>query len=162
MLTRLLYKTALAAMVTFLPGCSLLITHSGTALRDLDSRQIVNDRFGSPDSVSVVDLIDPRSEEIRQFEVEHHYIHAKLDTAMPVGYMPATALLIEPLLICSALYEAAREYVEGHHLAFVYDDQGNTIGYQYPQPFPEAVQARASESNVLQWKESSHSGRRRD
>jgi hypothetical protein len=158
--TRLLYMTALAAMITCLPGCSLLISRSGTALRDLDSRQIVHDRFGPPDSVSLVDLIDPRSEEIRQFEVEHYHIHAKLDTARPTGFWPPALLLIEPLLICGALYEAAREYVEGHHLAFVYDEQGNTTGHQYPQPFFKAVQAGARESNVLHWKRSSISGSR--
>ena len=142
MLIRLLCMTAC------LPGCSLFIAHSGTALRDLDSRQIVHDRFGPPDSVSAVDLMDPRSEEIRQFEVENYHIHAKLDTAMPIGFWHPIALLVEPLLTCGALYEAAREYVEGHDLAFVFDEQGNTIGHHYPQPFLEALQAGASESNV--------------
>lgn len=159
MRTRLLWMTALAAMITSLPGCSLLITHSGTTLSDLDSRQIVHDRFGPPDSVSVVDLIDPRSEEIHQFEVEHYHIHAKCSTAMPMGAPPPlTLLLIEPLLTCGALYSAAKEYVVGHHLSFVYDEQGDTIGYQYPQTFLDSVQRGARESNVLNWKRSATSG----
>lgn len=157
--TRLLYMTVLAAMITCLSGCSLLIEHSGTVLRDLDSRQIVHDRFGPPDSVSAVNLIDPRSEEVRQFEVENYHIHGKFNTAMPIGYWSPFFLLAEPFLTCTALYEAAREYVEGHDLAFVFDEQGNTIGHHYPQPFLEAVHG-ASESNVLDWKRSGISGSR--
>ena len=152
MSTRLLSMTAWAVFSTCLSGCSLLISQSGTTLRDLDSRQIVQDRFGKPDAVSLINLIDPQREETRQFEVEHYHIHAKLNTEMPVGFLPPIMLLAEPVLTCAALYEAGKEYVEGHHLEFVYDQQGNTIGSKFPQPFLAAMQGKSRSTNVLNWK----------
>ena len=150
MRTRLSHLIALAGMIACLPGCSIFIDSSGITLRDLDSRQIVHDRFGPPDSVSLVDLIDPASEEVCQFEVEHHHINAKVNTSMPIGAWFPFMLVVEPYLTCRAIYDAAEEYVEGHDLSFVYDQQGNTIGHDYPRPYLDAL--TAGKNNVLRWK----------
>jgi hypothetical protein len=147
-------------MITCLQGCSLLITQSGTVLRDLDSRQIVHNRFGPPDSIAEVDLIDPDSEEVRRFEVESYHVHAKFSTAMPMGAWIPGMLLMEPYLTCLTIYEAAREIAKGHHLSFVYDEQGNTIGHRYPRPFLERMQEASSTTNVLNWELVRHEGDR--
>lgn len=145
----MLRAVAIAMMAT-LPGCSLLIRASGETLRDLDTREIVYDRFGPPDSVSVMSAVDPRTSEVRQFEVEHYHVHAKYNTAMPMGSGSVFMILGEPIATCQALVEATGEIMKGHHLAFVYDDQGKTIGHQYPQPFLDRPWTR-DETNVLHW-----------
>ncbi len=159
MFTRLLRMTALAIAAISFSGCSLLIENSGIVLRDLDTRQIVHDRLGQPDNVSVVDLVDPRSEKIRQFEVEHYHVHAKFNTAMPVGASSGLIILMEPIMTCSALYNAAKEVAVGHSLEFVYDEQGNTIGYKYPQSFHGSGRSSSSQSNVLNWKRADESSK---
>ncbi len=159
MFTRLLRMTALAiAMISF-SGCSLLIANSGIVLRDLDTRQMVHDRLGQPDSISVVDLVDPRSEKIRQFEVEQYHVHAKFNTAMPMGASSGLIFFIEPIMTCYALYDAAKEVAVGHSLEFVYDEQGKTIGHQYPQPFDGSGRSNSINSNVLNWQRADESSK---
>lgn len=151
MLSRLKYFVAWIPVVASLQGCSLLIDSSGAMLRDLNTRQIVYDKLGPPDRVSVVDRIDPNSDEVRQFEVEHYHVHAKYNTSMPIGSWHPIAILVEPAMICYETYEAAEEIVKGHHLEFVYDQHGNTIGHRYPQAFPESLRSDSTQTNVLYW-----------
>lgn len=151
MTTQIVHRTAMFVVIMCLPGCSLLINGSGTELRDLDSRQIVRERFGSPDRITQLDLVDPDTNQIRQFEVENYHVHAKFYTAMPVGAWNPLALFIEPYLMCTEAYEAAKEIADGHHLAFVYDEYGNTIGSQYPRPYLGSMLANSPDTNVLAW-----------
>lgn len=151
MRANLMLPAVAIALSSGFSGCSLLINHSGVMLRNLDSREIVYERFGPPDSVSLVSAIDPKSSEVREFEVEHYHVHAKFNTAMPIGAWGPSMLLLEPFLTSLAVYEAASEVVRGHDLAFVYDDHGNTIGHHYPRPFLDAVQRPRDEVNVLLW-----------
>lgn len=150
MFTRFLQMTTWASTLACLSGCSLLISAYGPQHSDLESRQLVNDRFGQPDSVSVVELVNPDSEEVQQFEVENHYVHANFNTTMPMGSGSLLMLFAEPYFTCVALYDAAKEYAEVQHLAFVYDEQGNTIGHKYPQSL---LQGQFDvRDNVLRWK----------
>ncbi|MGE0247717.1 MAG: hypothetical protein AB7Q37_19045 [Pyrinomonadaceae bacterium] len=139
------------ALVASLQGCSLLIRCSGTSLSELDTREIVYERFGPPDSVSLINAVDPQTSEVRQFEVEHHHVHAKFKATSPIWCGSVVILLYEPFLIGEALYEAASEIIEGHDLAFVYDEQGNTIGRQGPISFIGGTQQDRVEINVLNW-----------
>ena len=62
------------------------------------------------------------------------------------------ALAYEPILICQALYDSAKEVMTGHDLAFIYDEDGNTIGHQYPRQFLRALKDPSSrKNNVLKW-----------
>jgi len=140
---------AAAMLVAELPGCALMIHHSGITVHDPDSRDGVQKQFGTPDSVTQSQRIDPDTDELRTFDVENYHVHAKFDTAMPTG-AGGLGLLLDPFLTFQELYKAGKEYVQGHDLAFVYDEHGQTIGYQHPQPFLQRLQSR-DENNVLYW-----------
>ena len=91
--------TAIVATLLFagLPGCSMLIHHSGITVHDPDSRDGVQKQFGTPDSVTQSQRIDPDTDELRTFDVENYHIHAKFNTAMPTG-AGGLGLLLDPFL----------------------------------------------------------------
>ncbi len=151
MCAQFMLRTVAIAMMASLTGCSLLINCSGESLRNLDTREIVYERFGPPDSVSVLHAVDPQTSEARRFDVEHYHVHAKFNTAMPMGSGSVFMLLVEPIMTCQALLGAAGEIIKGHDLAFVYDDQGNTIGRQGPLSSMEALRNYRDKTNVLHW-----------
>lgn len=144
-------STFAIAMTASLQGCSILIMASGLTLGELDTREIVYERFGPPDSVSVINAIDPESSKVREFEVEHYHVHAKFNTAMPMGSGSLLMFVFEPIMTCQASIEAAYEIIRGHDLAFVFDEQGNTIGRSGPSSFLD-MGRQAGEINVLHWK----------
>lgn len=150
---RTLCYVAFAVAITVIPGCSFIIANSGTTLSDLTTRDVVTAQFGSPDKVAELDLVEPGTGEVRRFEVEQYRVHGNYnDGPMPPGAGGLLLLALDPWLTCVELYETAREYVLGHELAFVYDEDGNAIGHQYPQPFLQSIQAPSNRGvNVLRW-----------
>ena len=136
-------------LLTCLPGCSLFIQHSGTTLRNLESRTEVEERFGASDNLDAVDSIEPSTQEVYRFEVERYHLHRKFNTAMSMGGWSPFLLLYEPALTCHSSYDAAKEIAIGHELAFVYDQDDKIIGHQYPRKFEDAM--RDWSIDVLDW-----------
>ena len=130
----------------------MLINNLGPRLDSLDSRAVVEERFGPSQNIVAVDLREPSSQSIRRFEVETYHVHRKFNTAMGMYPFSPLALFYEPFWTCSELYKATKEMIVGHHLAFVYDQAGNTIGYKYPRPPRQAIQD-GFKINVLNWEE---------
>ncbi len=138
--------------LTCCSGCSVLIRESGTTLDNLDSRVAVEKQFGPSENIGQIDLVDPSTQEVHHFEVENYHVHQKFNTNPGTGFYPFMALAYEPILICQALYDSAKEVMTGHDLAFIYDEDGNTIGHQYPRQFLRALKDPSSrKNNVLKW-----------
>ena len=146
--------------LTCCSGCSVLIRGSGTTLDNLDSRVAVEKQFGPSENIGQIDLVDPSTQEVHHFEVENYHVHQKFNTNTGTGFYPFMALAYEPILIYQALYDSAKEVLydsakevmTGHDLAFIYDEDGNTIGHQYPRPFLRALKDLSSrKNNVLKW-----------
>ena len=150
----------IAVLLLTMPGCSILIHHSGMEVDDPDTREGVRSQFGVPDSVTQTTRLDPISEKRRTFDVENYHIHAKFRTTLGSGPVPPWYLFLDPFMTCYELYEAAREHVRGHDLAFVYDENGKTIGHQYPIPstFGLVTLSGTHEDNVLTWPEHTPDG----
>lgn len=110
-----------------LPWCFLLVANPGTTLSALDSRDAVVNRFGPPEQVDEVRLLEPSTNEIHRFEVEKYQVHANYNTGMPMGARGALLLLLDPWLTRVALYEKMKEVVAGHDLAFVYDEVSKAV-----------------------------------
>ncbi|MFK7817381.1 MAG: hypothetical protein AB8G99_01575 [Planctomycetaceae bacterium] len=61
-------------------------------------------------------------------------------------------VMLDPWLTGVGLSKTAREYVVGHDLAFVYDEEGNAIGHKYARPMTQWVQPGLRDRvNVLEW-----------
>ena len=138
-------------ILTCCSGCSVLIRGSGTTLENLDSRVAVEKQFGPSENIEQVDLVDPSTQEVHEFEVEKYHVHWKFNSHFPMGAYSLWWLAWEPILTCHAMYNVAKEVVTGHDLAFIYDEAGNTIGHQYPRPWLTATSDR--KTNVLKWEE---------
>lgn len=135
MLKRVAGCTFLAVVITTLPGCSLMITGAGIRAGAPGTRELVYEEFGRPQRISTISLLNRSTGETREFEVEHYLVHAKFAPKYPTGCYPLSALFAEPIYTPIALFSAVDEIVEGHALEFVYDDEGNTIGFRYPIAF---------------------------
>ena len=122
------------------------------SLTDLDNREIVEEKFGQPDRVEELQLKHPKSGEIQSFEVNHYHVHRRYSTDVPMGSYHPILLLAEPVLIPTAIGMSLREYAAGHKMRFVYDEDGETIGFDYPYPFTEHFQM-FRKSNVLRWEQ---------
>jgi len=135
MLGRVVGCTILAAVITGLPGCSLLITGAGIPSGTPRTRELVYAEFGPPQRISTISLVNRSTRETREFEVEHYLVHAKFAPRYGPGAYSPVAVFAEPIFTPIALFSAADEIIEGHPLEFVYDDEGNTIGFRYPMAF---------------------------
>lgn len=140
-----------AMLIGVTPGCSLMIAASAPTLRDLDSKLIVHERFGLPQKIEAVELLNPDNNTPERFLVEKYHVHERFNTSMPIGAPAPLLLLADPYLTCKALYDAAKEKREGHHLEFVYDESGNTIGHKYPAPWLTGPGSLQGDVNVLNW-----------
>lgn len=137
-------------LLATLPGCSLFIRGSAPTYEGLDTREIVYDTFGPPDYIAEEGFLDPNENTVRWFQVEHHHVRRRFNTEFPIGFgLPGVFLLMEPYSTTMALYEVTQDYTKGHDIAFVYDDEGTTIGFDYPQPFLQSAQYNGI--NVLRW-----------
>lgn len=148
---RILCWIGLIFAAVSLPGCNILIRNSGETLNGLDSRDVVVSRFGLPERVDEIHLLEPETNEVHRFDVEKYRVHANYNTGGPIGAGGGMLLLLDPWLTCVALCEKVRDIRDGHDLAFVYDADGNTIGHQYPQPFLQ--NHWIDKTNVLHWDE---------
>lgn len=143
----------LLLLLATLPGCSFFIRGSAPRYTDLKTREQVYQTFGPPDDIREEGFVDPAENTVRHFQVEHHHVRKRFDTTFPMGFgLPGVILLMEPYSTTMALYEVAKDYSVGHDIAFVYDDEGTTIGYQFPMPDPVGYRANGPDGiNVLNW-----------